>query len=357
MKALIIYAAVLLLTPTSWMIAAQTKGSLETVAELPIRPGNVSVTRDGRVFATVHPLDTPSGLQLIEINRSTGQFTAWPSEQLQKTGSANDAQFDTLLGITQDGDKHLWVVDMGLELGQTRIWGFSVADGSLYRKITLSQELAPRGSFIQDLVTDSAAGWIYLADIANPGLLAVRITDGFTVRFSHHSSLQAEPDAVMQVDGKPTLFNGEIASVAVNPLALSADGKTLFYGAMNGRNWYQLSTTALQSGDTEQIAATVSLVGEKPVSDGATTSKQGIHYFTNLNNNAIDVLDTSGKLTTLVQSPLLDWPDSVQFGETGWLYISVNQLHKAKAFNGKTETAVPPYRIMRVWTGDEAVRR
>lgn len=124
MKALILSAAVLLLTPTSWVIAAQTKGSLETVAELPIRPGNVSVTRDGRVFATVHPLDTPSGLQLIEINRSTGQFTAWPSEQLQKTGSANDAQFDTLLGITQDGDKHLWVVDMGLELGQTRIWVF-----------------------------------------------------------------------------------------------------------------------------------------------------------------------------------------------------------------------------------------
>ena len=89
------------------------------------------------------------------------------------------------------------------------------------------------------------------------------------------------------------------------------------------------------------------------MSDGAATSKQGNHYFTNLNHNAISMLDNKGTLSTAVSSPLLDFPDSVQFGETGWLYISVNQLHKAKAFNGEAETAKPPYRIMRLWTGED----
>jgi sugar lactone lactonase YvrE len=357
MKHLITSALWLSLTITSLVNAAPETGSLETVAELPIRPGNVSVTTEGRIFATVHPLDTPSGLQLIEVDRKTGDYKAWPSKDLQKTAAATSAQFDSLLGITQDKAGHLWTVDMGLELGQTRIWGFIIDNGKLYKQLVLPEELAPKGSFIQDLVVDSTAGWIYLADIANPGLLAVRIRDGHAVRFSDHASLQAQADAVMKVDGQVTLFNGKAAQVAVNPLSLSADGETLYYGAMNGTHWYQLSTEALQTGKADHIAATVKLVGNKPVSDGATTSAQGQHYFTNLNQNAIDLLDRKNQLKTLVSSPLLDWPDSVQFGESGWLYISVNQLHKAKAFNGQAETAQVPYRIMRVWTGEDGVRR
>lgn len=353
MKHLLTTALWLSLTASSFVNATPAVGSLETVAELPIRPGNVSVTAQGRIFATVHPFDTPSGLQLIEVNRETNAYKAWPSMDLQKTSTANTAQFDTLLGIAQDKAGHLWTADMGLELGQTRIWGFNIKDGSLYKQIVLPQALAPKGSFMQDLVVDSQKGWIYLADIANPGLLAVRIDDGHTIRFSGHSSLQAETDAVMNIDNKTTLFNGKVASVAVNPISLSADGSTLYYGAMNGTHWYQLSTAALQTGNNDKIIATVKLVGAKPVSDGAATSKQGNHYFTNLNHNAISMLDNKGTLITAVSSPLLDFPDSVQFGETGWLYISVNQLHKAKAFNGKAETAKPPYRIMRLWTGED----
>ncbi|ABS07558.1 hypothetical protein [Shewanella baltica] len=62
MKHLFTTALWLSLTASSFVNATPAVGSLETVAELPIRPGNVSVTAQGRIFATVHPLDTPSGL-------------------------------------------------------------------------------------------------------------------------------------------------------------------------------------------------------------------------------------------------------------------------------------------------------
>lgn len=60
------------------------KGDLEVVAALNIRPGNVTVSDDGRVFATVHPLDRPSRWRLIEI---TGKETwkAWPMTPGKKT--------------------------------------------------------------------------------------------------------------------------------------------------------------------------------------------------------------------------------------------------------------------------------
>lgn len=49
-------------------------GTLEVVAEMDINPGNVAVSKEGRVFATIHPL-RPSNLQLVEI---TGKNTYVP---------------------------------------------------------------------------------------------------------------------------------------------------------------------------------------------------------------------------------------------------------------------------------------
>ena len=62
--------------------------------------------------------------------------------------------------------------------------------------------------------------------------------------------------------------------------------------------------------------------------------------------------DTDGTLKPLVRDARLDWPDSVHVGHDGWLYISVNQLHKTPAFTGGTDSGKPPYRVMRVWPGE-----
>lgn len=332
-------------------MATPRTGKLETVAELPMRPGNVSATAAGRVFATVHPLDKPSGLQLIEI---TGRETyrPWPSADLQSDAATRgDARMDAPLGITQDGKGRLWVTDMGLNIGKTRIWGFDIASGKEIKRIELPATAAPKGSFVQDLVVDAADGWIYLADINNPALLAVRIEDGHVRRFEGHASLQAQADAELRVDGKPTQFGGAPARVGVNPLTLSADGKTLYFGAMTGTQWYAVPTQLLREGTDGEVATSIAKVGRKPVSDGAAIDRAGNHFFTNLNDNGIDRLDTQGKLQSVVRSALLDWPDSVQFGPSSWLYISVNQLHKTSAFTGGADEGKPPYRIMRVWTG------
>ena len=60
-------------------------------------------------------------------------------------------------------------------------------------------------------------------------------------------------------------------------------------------------------------------------------------------------------LRTLVQDDRLSWPDALSFGEPGWLYIAVNQLHRSPALNGGVEGAKPPFRIMRVYTGTEGL--
>ncbi|HEC5301863.1 TPA: hypothetical protein QCG78_004454 [Enterobacter asburiae] len=328
------------------------KGELEVVASLDIRPGNVTVSDDGRVFATIHPFDRPSRWRLIEITGKTS-WKAWPDDSWQKNEDQTlSHQIDTPIGITRDAQNRLWLVDMGLNSGKTRILSFDINTGKHLMTIELDDSVAPQGSFIQDLVVDAHAGWIYLADISNPGLITVNIASKISNRFSGHPSLQSERSAVMHIDGQNILFNGKPASVAVNPITLTADGKTLFFGAMNGTTWYGIDTEYLQKADDKVIAQHIRNVGKKPVSDGAAISSQGRHYFTNLNNNGVDMMDKEGKLIPLVRSALIDWPDSIQFGDKQWLYISANQLHRTAMFTGNADKGEAPYRILRVWTDD-----
>jgi sugar lactone lactonase YvrE len=331
---------------------APVAGKVEIAAELPIRPGNVAVDDEGRIFATVHPFDGDKPVQLIEIT-DMKTFRAWPSEDYQSDGkNYSDERIDSPIGIYKDGQNRIWITDMGLHIGKTRIWGFDTRSNALFKRIDLPADIAPKGSFIQDLVVDDKSGWIYLADAANAALVAVEITTGKAHRFTGHPSLQVEAETSLVADGKTIYRQGKPARIAVNPITLSADGETLFFGAMNGRTWYGVPASLFrQQAPDSEIAQAVFKVGAKPVSDGATTDANGNHFFTNLGKRGIDVLTTDGQLHPLLRDKLLDWPDNVRFGPDSWLYIAVNQLHKAPAFNEGIDKGQPPYYILKVKVG------
>jgi hypothetical protein len=67
------------------------------------------------------------------------------------------------------------------------------------------------------------------------------------------------------------------------------------------------------------------------------------------------MLNTNGSLGRLVQDERLLWSDALSLGEPHWLYIAVNQLHRAPALNGGTEGAKPPFLIMRVRTEAQGI--
>lgn len=331
--------------------------NVEVVAQLPIRPGNVAATAQGRVFATVHPLDKPSGVQLIEITGKQS-YQAWPGKQYQNDGHHfTDDRIDSPLGIYRDTHSRLWIVDMGLHLGKTRIWGFDIASGNLVKRIDLPADIAPKGSFVQDLVVDDKNGWIYLADIADPGLIAVEIATGEARRFGKHPSLQTEAGVAMVIDGKQVNFNGKPAEVAVDPITLSADKETIYFGAMNGHRWYSVPASLFRNKASDaDIGQAITLVGNKPISDGAAIDGYGNHFFTNLTEHGIDVLTHDGELKPFIRDPRLVWPDGVQFGSSDWLYISINQLHTTPAFTGGADEGKPPFYILRVKTSYDGKR-
>lgn len=346
------FAFVLLLDITTH---AQTDiGKLKIVAQLKIRPGNVAVSKYGRIFSTVHPLGS-SMFQLIEIT-GMKSYVTFPNESYQRLGKpASDNQLDSPLGVVFDSQDHLWTIDMGLDFGKTRLWCFNIKRKKVLEKITLPENIAPKGSFIQDLVVDDKNGWAYLADINNPSIIAVNLKTKEARRFNNHPSLKAE-NVDMTIDGKVIYAGDKPTRMGIDPITLSADNETLYYGAMSSKTWYEVPTKYFRDGASDAvIASMIKINGQKPLCDGATTDIKGNHYFTDLQAHAITKLSQDGGLTTLAQDDKLTWPDSVHFGPGQYLYISVNQLNTAPYFTGQNDEGHPPYYIMRVFAGEDGV--
>jgi sugar lactone lactonase YvrE len=342
---------------------APSPGTLESVAELPINPGNLAVSAAGRVFATVHPFRRAEA-QLIEVTGPDG-YRPWPDAAWNGPFGSGPDVLHSPLGVAIDQKGRLWVLDNGRgDPPQTpKLVAFSLADGALAFRYDFPPDTGPPDSFLNDLAVDDERGFVYIADVGGshaPALVWVDLDTGRSRRFTAAAALQAE-DVDLVVEGRVIGFAGEDgafapARIAVNPITLSADGETLYFGAMNGATWYRLPTRLLRAGAADAaIAAAIERAGPKPVSDGASTDAEGNHYFTDLARNAITVLRADGRLETLVRDPRLSWPDALSFGEPGWLYIAVNQLHRSPALNRGVEGAEPPYRILRVYTGTRGI--
>ena len=339
-------------------VKAPQVGEVEIVAEMDITPGNVSASKDGRVFASIHGMRR-GPVQLVEI---TGRNTYAPFPDASwnaKPGSGPNV-LNTPHGILIDGKDRLWVIDHGNWMDKPqppKLVAFDIHTRKLVFRHDFNKTAAPDEQILQDLAVDTERGFVYIADCGtDPAIVVVDLKTNKARRFAKHPSLAAE-NVDLVVEGHPLLFPGAggvmaPARVGINPITLSADGETLYFGAMNAVTWYKVPARLFREGASDaRIAAAIAPAGKKPISDGASTDAEGNHFFTNLPDNGIDMLTKSGELRPLVRDERFLWPDNVHFGQDSWLYVAVNQLHRNPIFNGAADQGKPPYLIARVWTG------
>jgi sugar lactone lactonase YvrE len=347
--------------PTS--SSAPRVGQMEIVAELDIAPGNLTATRDGRMFMTIHG-QRRAGVGLVEIT-GRNQWRAFPDASWNAAPGSGQNVFNTPNGIVVDSKNRLWVLDHGLWMpgGQAaqapRLFAFDLTTHQLVFRHDFSTEQIQTGNLPQDLAVDAERGFVYVADGSGrrPAIVTININTKAVSVFSNHPSLAAEnTDIIMenkvlnfrQADGsyRPARF-------PLNPISLAADGNTLFFGAMNGQTLYSVPTQALRAGDVQAIGAAVVKVADKPKSNGMSTDAEGNHFITNLETNGVERISKDGSRSPLINHPGLLFPDSVRFGDGSWLYIAATQLNRAPIFSGQAESAQPPYLIARVWTGTQ----
>lgn len=337
--------------------SAASIGSVELVAAFQdFALSNATVSVDGRIFVTNHG-QRRNAMMVAEL-MPDGTLRPFPNADWNGPPASGSDVFNTPNGIVIDAQNRLWIIDHGNWLPEPqapRLLAFDLTTGELLFRHVFDSTIAPAHGLAQDLAVDVERGFVYIADSAgpNPGIVTVEIATGRARAFRGHPSVRAENVDIM-MDRRVLQFrrpDGTMgpARLAINPISLSADGQTLFYGAMNGRTLWSLDTQTLRSGASDaDVATTIRRVASKPASNGMTTDQNGNHYITNLEDSAIDVIAPDGSTRRLIQDPRLSFPDSVRFGRDGWLYILSTQLHRAPIFSGEAEAARPPYTLLRV---------
>jgi len=297
--------------------------ALEVVVTSPEPIGNVAVSPDGRVFYTVHPEARPPGARLW-------RWTDAGPEPFPE--AARQAElFETPLGVAIDRQSRLWVVDPANHgIGTPRLLAFDLASGEVVYDLSFPREVAPRGSFLQDLQVDSKGETVYVADVSfwrrSPALVVVDLATGESRRvLVGHPSIQPQP-WLIRTPVKEMKFIGGLVSlqVGVDGLALTHDDEWLYYGAMTHDTLYRVSTAALRDRSLAPggLAARVEAVGPKPLNDGLSTDVEGNVLVTDVEHGAVVRMAPDGALETLVRTGRIRWADALSYGPDGWLYVA-----------------------------------
>lgn len=336
------------LTSTPVIDASQ----LEEVLAYPEPIGNVAVSSTGRIFFTVHPEARPTGNKLLEFVDGAAQ--PYPSIRQQAD------LFDTPLGIAIDRYDRLWTIDHGNHGLQTaKIVGIDLATGEVIRQHALPADIAPAGSFLQDLQVSADGHTIVIADASfwrkRPAIIVYDIETGDARRvLESHWSVSAENYVISNEGREMSFFKGLVTlRGGIDGIALGPEW--LYYGALNGSELYRIRLRDLRDEalPQSQMEKRVESYSIKPLSDGLSIDVDGNVYITDVEHHAIFVVDENRDVTTLLQSDKIRWPDALSFGPDGWLYVADSALGDVVLKPKEHIASQAPYKVFRFKPGVE----
>jgi len=328
--------------------------SLEQVLEYAEPVGNVAVNRDGRIFFTVHPESRPTGNKLLEFVR--GAAVPFPS------GADQKELFDTVLGVAIDPFNRLWTIDHGNHgMRPARIVAIDLDTNVVIREQTLPPDIAPAGSFLQDLQVSADGRTVVIADASfwrkSPAIIVYDVETGDARRLLEaHPSVSAE-NYMIRNNGRDMEFLGGVVALRGGIDGIALGPEWLYYGALSGSGLYRIRLRDLR--DTKlppgQLANRVERFSDKPLSDGLSIDNQGNVYITDIEHNAVFVVGPERDLETLIQSGSVRWADALSFGPDGYLYLADSALSELILRSREHIEASGPYRIFRFRPGVEGV--
>jgi Major royal jelly protein len=305
--------------------------SLKIVATLPEPPGNLAVSKKGRIFCTYHAEGRPETKvwELVD-----GKPQPFPNEQWQSDKNG-DVFLGDIFNIRIDAKDRLWTVDHGFHGIKTpRLLCFDINTRELVEQIDLLKNVCGTGSYIQDMQIDSACAKIYIADLAafgkNPAIVVVDVATKKARRLleNHESVLPGDFKVVNK--GRTMAPIGPFFHFhpAVDPIALDKQNVWLYYGPMSGDTMYRIRASDLnnESLSAKELGKRVEFYAKKSQCDGITMDRAGNIYLTSIEDGAINVIGTDRKQYTLVTHEKMRWPDGMSFGPDGYVYVADSDI-------------------------------
>lgn len=328
---------------------------LEEVLNYPEPIGNVAVSRENRIFFTVHPESRPQGNKLLEW--VDGAAVPYPS------GTVQPHLFDTVLGLVIDERNWLWTIDHGNHgFGTARLLAFELDSGNIVHDYEFRPETAPAGSLLQDLSVTADGKTIFIADASmwrkDPAIIVYDVVTRNARRvLESHRSVTAQNYLVRTPIRNMSFLAGLITFKAgVDGIALDADDEWLYFAAINQSGLFRARVRDLKDETLpkRQLENRVERFSDKPLSDGLVAAASGEVYVTDIEHGAVIAIDRKQSLSTVIRSPRIRWADGLSIGPNGWLYIADSALPELVLKTRDYITAQGPYFIFRFDPGYDA---
>lgn len=320
---------------------------LQLVASFEHQVTGVTVAADGRIFVNFPRWTEDAPVSVAELTPD-GRLKPYPDDTWNSWRNARKNQisaedhFVCVQSVVADAHGNLWVVDPAAPAtaavveGGPKLVRIDLKTNSVAQVIHFDETIAPQGSYLNDVRISPDGSYAYLTDSGAKGALVIvdlqagkarRVLDG-------HPSTQPDKTVVVKTDGKALRRpDGRGVEFAADSIALSADGRTLFWKALTGRTLYRIATDALTNpGLSERdLEAQVERVTETEPTDGLWADGQGRLYLSAIEEDAVKVLD-GGRVTMLVHDKRLRWPDTFSEGPDGSVYVTTSHIQDMSWF-------------------------
>ncbi|MBT2767646.1 gluconolaconase [Stenotrophomonas sp. ISL-67] len=349
--------------------AERTIGQLDQVfAFHDAMPTGVTVTDNGRIFVNYPKWGDDVTFTVGEIRE--GRVFPYPDAAFNREDPNDPANgLISVQSVVADGKGAVWLLDTAApgfaapKAGGAKLVAVDLASNKIIRTLVFPANVMLDGTYVNDMRFDfrvGKEGTVYVTDssISGPGAIIVMdIASGKAVRrLSGARSTSPDPDFIPVVEGRQALITSgpdgksKPLTVASDGIALSADGKTLYFCPLSSRHLYSVSTTLLRDPNVSeaQLAEAVKDLGEKGASDGLEADADGAVYAGDYEHNSIRRRLADGSWQTLVHDPRVLWPDTLSIGPDGYLYFIANQLQRQAGFHDGMDLREKPYSLLRV---------
>jgi sugar lactone lactonase YvrE len=372
-----LFSILLLLRALSTMSLAQDFAKDRAIGQLEVAatfsgpmPTGVTVANDGRIFVNFPKWGDNVDYTVAEVK--DGKTVPYPSADINLYKNGDD-QSDKLVSVqsvvVDPSGTRLWILDTGsigfgtTSLGGPKLIAVDLNTNRVIKKIVFPADVALPTTYLNDVRFDlhrGGEGMAFITDSTSSGPNGIIVVDLATGknwrRLNDHPSTKPDPEFVPVVEGEilemripgqpPARF-----AVGSDGIAISPDGKTLYYCPLTSRHLYSVSVDALsdQSRSDAEVAATVKDLGEKGgAGDGLESDAQGRVYLSDYEHNAIRRRSPNHEIETLVHDPRVLWPDTLSLAANGYLYFTANQVERQGVFHNGQDLRQKPYVLFRV---------
>ena len=337
------------------MALPRPTGEAELVQAFPEQmPTGVTVADDGRIFVCYPRWGDKVDFTVAELR--DGREVPYPDAEVNVFDERRPREcLVSVQSVVVDPVGRLWLLDTGsIELGP-RIEGgaklvcVDLTKDEIVQTIVVPSDVALETTYLNDIRFDlrrGDAGLAFITDSTNGegpgGLIVVDLASGRCRRCLHdHPTVRITEGFLPLIEGRPI---PELA-MAADGIAISHDGERLYYCPLASRRLYSVSVDALAEGG--DVAATIEDHGEKGASDGLESGADGSVFATNYEHGAILRRTGEGEWETVVAQPELLFVDTLSVATDGFIYYTVNQLHRQADYQGGEDRRERPYAVMR----------